>query len=50
MGLIICLGLLVIFVLINRDTAVYVPHEFRCGTDELCYCDKAPDCVKRKDS
>jgi len=50
MGLIICLGLLVIFVLINRDTAGYVPNEFGCGTDEVCYCDKAPDCVKRKDS
>jgi len=47
MGLVICLAILIIFVLTNRKTAGYVPHEFGCGTDEVCYCDKAPDCGRK---
>jgi hypothetical protein len=24
------------------------PHPFGCGTDEVCYCEEAPDCKKRE--
>lgn len=26
------------------------PHDFSCGSDEVCYCEKAPDCIKKQGS
>ena len=28
----------------------YVPEDFSCGTDEICYCNEAKDCVRKNES
>ena len=46
------LVLLSIFALTISSSKTYeVPHPFECGSDETCYCEKSPNCGrKRKDS
>ena len=24
------------------------PHPFACGSDEVCYCEESPDCIKKQ--
>jgi hypothetical protein len=39
--------LIVIFALLsNSSSGSYNDDPFACGSDEVCYCDKAKDCKK----
>lgn len=30
------------------DVDYNVPEPFGCGTDEVCYCEKSKDCIKKR--
>lgn len=44
----IIIGLLTLVYLLALITGNKAPEDFSCGSDEICYCDKAKDCIKKK--
>jgi hypothetical protein len=38
----------VLYHLKENTTTLDAPDDFACGSDEVCYCEKAKDCIKKK--
>jgi len=36
------------FVLLLWDADSTAPDAFSCGSDEVCYCEKSKDCIKKR--
>jgi hypothetical protein len=46
--LIIAAAAAVLHHLKEHTTTLDAPDDFACGSDEVCYCEKAKDCIKKK--
>lgn len=47
-ALLIVIGCIALFfVAYNLQYSFDVPKSFSCGSDEICYCEKSEDCIRK---